>query len=190
MEKRGDSNDPSNYGDDSESVDFVGVDDFIANDDTTDGGDSKGNSTAEDESSSNVSTGGDFSAKVAASSGLATSSSAVNFPTHQVAGIPSKQPRGVAGHVAEPFLDDIIGGRGKQANKHFGNQNFRRLIRENCQQYGALSGNANKTKFVEDIVARVASTHGRFLKRKREADGFLEMNEEEAKKRVGQVSDF
>ena len=196
MEKRGDEQqdiDQSRVPPDSEFVEFAEFNDFIANDDTENGaGDSEsiGNDSRKESSSSND-VARDFSANpnmppfasepiTRASAAASLSSSASVTPNEQ-------SGECFVGHVTAPYLDDIIGGRGRQASNHFGNQNFRRLIRENCEYYGALEGNSNKTQFVENIVDKVTLT-GRFLKRKRGGEGFIEMNGEEAKKRVAQVS--
>ena len=92
-----------------------------------------------------------------------------------------------AGPVSSYYLDDVICGRGKEPNNHFGNQNFRRLIRENCEAYQALKRNASKTRFVEALVDRVKLT-GRFLEKNKDGEGFFEMSDADAKRKVGQVS--
>ena len=87
--------------------------------------------------------------------------------------------------VDQPYFDDIIGGRGKQSNDHFGNQNYRQMIRDCCERYHELRNNQQKTAFVEDVVARVKQ-RGRFLKRKRDGS-YVEMSDADAKRKVGQV---
>ena len=90
--------------------------------------------------------------------------------------------------IAEPFFDDIIGGRGKQSNNHFGNQKYRKLVREKCEEYQSLTTNPKKAKFAEGIVARVKQNGARFLKQADGAEGFVEMDDSETRKKVGQVS--
>jgi hypothetical protein len=87
--------------------------------------------------------------------------------------------------VVAPFSDDVIGGRGRGQNEHLGNQGYRRVIRANCRQYRELVSNADKTEFTRRIVAQVCQTR-RFLKRVRR-DEYVEMTEEEARQKVGQV---
>ena len=90
--------------------------------------------------------------------------------------------------IAEPFFDDVVGGRGKYSNNHFGNQRYRKLVRENCEEYQNLGTNAKKSRFAEAIVTRVRQDGGRFLKQLPGAKGFVEMDDSESRKKVGQVS--
>jgi len=90
--------------------------------------------------------------------------------------------------ISEPFFDDVVGGRGKYSNNHFGNQKYRRLVRDHCEEYHRLATNAHKSRFAESIVARVKQDGGRFLKQLDNARGFVEMSDFESRKKVGQVS--
>uniref|UniRef100_A0A7S3LHT3 DUF6824 domain-containing protein n=1 Tax=Amphora coffeiformis TaxID=265554 RepID=A0A7S3LHT3_9STRA len=88
--------------------------------------------------------------------------------------------------IAKPYFDDIIGGRGKNSNNHFGNQKYRKLVRDHCEDYHSLATNAKKSRFAEEIVTRVKQDGGRFLKQLDGTGGFVEMDDSESRKKVGQ----
>jgi hypothetical protein len=87
--------------------------------------------------------------------------------------------------LVTPFFDDVIGGRGRGQNEHDGNQGYRRAIKANCQHYHQLVSNADKTDFTRRIVSQVRETR-RFLKQVGKGE-YIEMTEEEARQKVGQV---
>jgi hypothetical protein len=86
--------------------------------------------------------------------------------------------------VLEGLLpNDVADGRGAATNQHVGNVRFRRLIAEHGHLYGSIK-DGRKHLLAEEMVSKVHSTGGRFLKKDNKSGAWVEISRERAKKKA------
>ncbi|CAB9515421.1 Nitrilase family, member 2 [Seminavis robusta] len=99
---------------------------------------------------------------------------------------------GLGHHVPdiEPFGTDIeptdvLCGRGKTSFNHVGNRRFRDLIAASTDKYNSAKSRLEKSMVVHAIVEQVKKVKGRFLKQDRYTGRWYELDERQAKEKVG-----
>jgi len=75
---------------------------------------------------------------------------------------------------------DILSGRGGLANKHTGNRVFRRLIKQNKEQYKNLKSKRKQNLLIESILLAVESQGSRFLKEDKQTNTWHEIGYKDA----------
>lgn len=87
-----------------------------------------------------------------------------------------------------PNKNDVVSGRGSGANKHPGNHNFRKLIKDNKAYYLSLSKNL-KMGVARDIYDQIAAMtpSGRFLQKNPETDTWFELKKDRALEKISQA---
>eukprot|EP00934_Nitzschia_sp_Nitz4_P003017 Nitzschia sp. Nitz4//scaffold9_size221794//175589//177369//NITZ4_001373-RA/size221794-snap-gene-0.190-mRNA-1//-1//CDS//3329561082//3007//frame0 len=83
--------------------------------------------------------------------------------------------------VPAPGFHDILLGRGRLSQEHWGNMRFRQMIEEHQHQYEKAS-KVEKTVLAADLVSMVRSTQGRFLKE--DGSMWVEVDDVTARKKV------
>ena len=84
--------------------------------------------------------------------------------------------------ITETGMSDVFLGRGKSAERHPGNINYRRLIYEASFAYHRLGCRAEKTQMTQDIVTAVKQYYGgRFLRRNAEDTAWIVVSDEAGK---------
>ena len=86
---------------------------------------------------------------------------------------------------AEIQPTDVLCGRGKQAFNNQGNRRFRDLIAASTDKYINASSRLEKSMVVHSIVEQVKKIGGRFLKQDRYTGRWYELDERQAKEKVG-----
>jgi hypothetical protein len=79
--------------------------------------------------------------------------------------------------------NDVADGRGAATNQHVGNVRFRRLIAEHGRLYGSIK-DGQKHLLAEEMVSKIRSTGGRFLKKDYKSGAWVEISRERAKKKA------
>lgn len=87
--------------------------------------------------------------------------------------------------VTEIQPTDVLCGRGKTSFNHVGNRSFRDLIAESTQRYIDAKSRLQKSMVVHSIVEEVKKAQGRFLKQDRYSGQWFELDEKQAKEKVG-----
>ena len=87
----------------------------------------------------------------------------------------------------EPTDRDVLLGRGGMTNHHVGNRLYREKIEEFKPYYQKLSGKDEKQEFSKKVVNFVHSYSGRFLEKDAYSGGWVEVEKNKARKKVGQA---
>ena len=87
----------------------------------------------------------------------------------------------------EPTDRDVLLGRGGMTNHHVGNRLYREKIEDFKPYYQKLSGKDDKQEFSKKVVNFVHSYAGRFLEKDAYSDGWVEVEKNKARKKVGQA---
>jgi len=87
----------------------------------------------------------------------------------------------------EPTDRDVLLGRGGLTNHHVGNKLYREKIEDFKPYYQKLSGKDEKQEFSRKVVNFVHSYGGRFLEKDAYSDGWVEVEKNKARKKVGQA---
>ena len=90
--------------------------------------------------------------------------------------------------IISPNINDIVSGRGSGSNRHEGNLQFRKLIRDNKQLY--LSRTKNEKMLVaRDIYYTIESMDppGRFLQKNPETNAWFEIGKDRALEKISQA---
>lgn len=82
---------------------------------------------------------------------------------------------------------DVVLGRGKFANNLPGNCVYRRLLEQYSDAYALCQQQSDKTRFTRRIMQQIRLS-GRFLKKVKKANAFVEISDTRARVKVGQVS--
>jgi len=85
-----------------------------------------------------------------------------------------------------PERNDILFGRGKNERNHAGNRYLRTICRERLSIY-EVADREEKTEISKDIVKEIQSSGGRFLKLNTDRDGWLVVNDEDARRKVSHL---
>jgi len=88
--------------------------------------------------------------------------------------------------ISIPERSDILFGRGKNERNHFGNRYLRTICRERLSIY-EVADREEKTEISKDIVKEIQSSGGRFLKLNNARDGWLVVNDEDARRKVSHL---
>jgi hypothetical protein len=83
-------------------------------------------------------------------------------------------------------LTDVIMGRGLGPRQHPGNRRYKLTVEMHRARYEAAGSRPEKTRIADEIVAIVKQT-GRFLKRDPDNGTWVEVDEMQARAKVGQV---
>jgi len=87
--------------------------------------------------------------------------------------------------------NDVLLGRGGMTNRHTGNQDFRKLVKETKSMYKGYTTKTYKTKTSELVVQYIQAKGGRFLKNIRNStdssDKWVVASAEEARKKTSQA---
>jgi hypothetical protein len=83
---------------------------------------------------------------------------------------------------------DVIMGRGHSVANHPGNRRFRHTIELIRPRYESARPNKAKTLIIAEIVALVKQTGGRFVKHDQATATWSEVDNNVAKRKVGQAS--
>lgn len=89
-----------------------------------------------------------------------------------------------------PNDDDVLGGRGNGVGRHPGNYNFRKLVKQYQPTYSNFATPSKKAAITMEIMDKVKSSGGRFLKPYENNDnvsGWIYMTLDESKKKVAQA---
>lgn len=86
--------------------------------------------------------------------------------------------------VTNPKKSDVLCGRGRGNVANPGNLYYKRVIELNCGQYEASTLYSEKIGITQDVVNHI-NQKGRFLKFDNEVGGWVEIDFEEARKKVG-----
>jgi hypothetical protein len=81
---------------------------------------------------------------------------------------------------------DVIMGRGLGPRQHAGNCRYKITVEMHRARYEAASSRPEKTRIADEIVAIVKQT-GRFLKRDTDSGAWIELDDMQARAKVGQV---
>lgn len=100
-------------------------------------------------------------------------------------GAESTEPSVIA--TVQPWDTDVLMGRGRGNMDHIGNQHFYSLIDMYMTPYHTSSSRYEKTKMIYDIVVEVRRMHGRFLTYDKDLHGWIEIDENKARAKVGQA---
>ena len=84
-----------------------------------------------------------------------------------------------------PTMLDVLCERGGRSNHHPGNKEYVKLIRNMAHLYPEELN--KKGDFTQSIVRKVKGWGGRFMKRKDKSNEWFEVDDEFAKKKVGQL---
>lgn len=87
----------------------------------------------------------------------------------------------------DPTDRDVLLGRGGMTNHHVGNRLYREKIEDFKPYYQKLSGKDDKQEFSKKVVNFVHSYAGRFLEKDAYSDGWVEVEKNKARKKVGQA---
>ena len=87
----------------------------------------------------------------------------------------------------EPTDRDVLLGRGGMTNHHVGNRLYREKIEDFKPYYQKLSGKDDKQEFSKKVVNFVHMYGGRFLEKDAYSDGWVEVEKNKARKKVGQA---
>ena len=87
----------------------------------------------------------------------------------------------------EPTDRDVLLGRGGMTNHHVGNRLYREKIEDFKPYYQKLSGKDDKQEFSKKVVNFVHSYAGRFLEKDAYSEGWVEVEKNKARKKVGQA---
>lgn len=88
--------------------------------------------------------------------------------------------------IVQPGQFDIVCGRCKDAFNHSGNRRFRAILRKSLPQYETLHSRTKISALISDITSLLMHELGvRFLKRQQQAKLWIELDEKEARKKVG-----
>lgn len=87
----------------------------------------------------------------------------------------------------EPTERDVLLGRGGLTNHHRGNKLYREKIEDFKPHYQKLSSKEEKQEFSKMVVNFVHSYGGRFLEKDVYSDGWVEVEKNKARKKVGQA---
>ena len=87
----------------------------------------------------------------------------------------------------DPTDRDVLLGRGGMTNHHVGNRLYREKIEDFKPYYQKLSGKDDKQEFSMKVVNFVHSYAGRFLEKDAYSDGWVEVEKNKARKKVGQA---
>lgn len=85
----------------------------------------------------------------------------------------------------EILATDVLCGRGKTSFNHVGNRRFRDLIAASTEKYNNARSRLEKSMVVHSIVEQVKKVQGRFLKQDRYSGRWYELDERQAKEKVG-----
>jgi hypothetical protein len=100
----------------------------------------------------------------------------------------------ITGFGAAPMYDqfdtdieatDVLCGRGKTSFNHVGNRRFRDIIANSVDKYNSAKSRLEKSMVVHSIVEQVKKVKGRFLKQDRFSGRWYELDERQAKEKVG-----
>lgn len=80
---------------------------------------------------------------------------------------------------------DVLCGRGKTSFNHVGNRRFRDIIANSVDKYNSAKSRLEKSMVVHSIVEQVKKVKGRFLKQDRFSGRWYELDERQAKEKVG-----
>lgn len=80
---------------------------------------------------------------------------------------------------------DVLCGRGKTSFNHIGNRRFRDIIANSVEDYHTAKSRLEKSMVVHRIVEQVKKVKGRFLKQDRFSGRWYELDERQAKEKVG-----
>ena len=92
-----------------------------------------------------------------------------------------------AGTFEEPTDRDVLLGRGGMTNHHKGNKLYRERIEDFKPYYQRLSSKDEKQEFSIMVVNFVHSYGGRFLEKDVYSDGWVEVEKNKSRKKVGQA---
>jgi hypothetical protein len=88
--------------------------------------------------------------------------------------------------VQQPGQFDILCGRCKDAFNHSGNRRFRAILRKSLPQYETLHSRTKISALISDITSVLMNELGvRFLKQQQQDKVWIELDEKEARKKVG-----
>jgi len=88
--------------------------------------------------------------------------------------------------VTEPHVKDVLFGRCKQAKTHSGNQMLRAICDHKRRIYD-LADRDDKTEITRSIVHEIKSSGGSFLKFSKALQVWLEVDDDEARRKVGHM---
>mmetsp|Transcript_8895 Transcript_8895/g.11141 ORF Transcript_8895/g.11141 Transcript_8895/m.11141 type:complete len:175 (+) Transcript_8895:3-527(+) len=84
-------------------------------------------------------------------------------------------------------MKDILGGKDYASTSHEGNMYYRELIKKNKDEYNSMEDNKQKKDLVRRLYIFLKSNDRRFMKRSDISDVWVEMDEENAMKKIGQA---
>jgi hypothetical protein len=113
------------------------------------------------------------SSLLSSSSSYSSSSSSDN---HEVRGVPVVV-------VVVPKSTDILFGRGKSFREHPGNLRFGLIVESVFDRYEGLRRRSEKKNFTQEVVLKIKSMGGRFLRQ--EAGFWQEVDDDLARQKVG-----
>jgi len=90
------------------------------------------------------------------------------------------------GQIVTPQDNDVLFGRSRHQKNHAGNQYLRKLCDEQRSVYD-LADRDDKTKITRNLVKKIASIGGRFLKFRTSHKTWVEVSDEEARHKVAHV---
>jgi len=81
--------------------------------------------------------------------------------------------------------NDVLCGRGKTAFKHEGNRRFRDAVMASVDEYVCATSRLHKAVMVHRVVVNMKTTGGRFLKINNVTGKWYELDDRQAKEKVG-----
>jgi hypothetical protein len=109
------------------------------------------------------------------SSSPSSYSSSPSTDNHVVHGVP-------VGVVVVPKSTDVLFGRGKSLREHPGNLRFGFFVESVFDRYEGLSRHSEKRNFTQEVVMKIKSMGGRFLRQ--EAGVWREVDDDQARQKV------
>ena len=84
---------------------------------------------------------------------------------------------------------DVICGRGKRCEEHYGNQEFRRIVDGHLEAYAGATSKVDKSSVVSEILnaVRSSSPNGGFVRRNSKTGHYEAVTDRVAREKVGQM---
>jgi len=89
--------------------------------------------------------------------------------------------------VQYPSENDVLSGRGGKINDHYGNRQFRAIVKEFKERYNLTDKKNSKASIAREVVGQITALGGRFLRKDPASGYWIDEDESNAMKKTSQA---
>mmetsp|Transcript_10271 Transcript_10271/g.15292 ORF Transcript_10271/g.15292 Transcript_10271/m.15292 type:complete len:288 (-) Transcript_10271:96-959(-) len=89
--------------------------------------------------------------------------------------------------VQFPSENDVLSGRGGKINDHYGNRQFRAIVKEFKERYNLTDKKNSKASIAREVVGQITALGGRFLRKDPASGYWIDEDESNAMKKTSQA---